>query len=31
MEGGINQALNLKMIYEKSQKDTIDPQILKRD
>ena len=27
LEGGINQALNLKMIYEKSQKDTIDPQI----
>ena len=27
LEGGINQSLNLKMIYEKSQKDTIDPQI----
>ncbi len=27
LEGGINQALNLKMIYEKSQKNTIDPQI----
>tara|TARA_Y100000590_G_scaffold68621_1_gene74799 strand:- start:4847 stop:7144 length:2298 start_codon:yes stop_codon:yes gene_type:complete len=27
LEGGINQALNLKMIYEKSQKNIIDPQI----
>ena len=27
LEGGINQSLNLKMIYEKSQKNTIDPQI----
>ena len=27
LEGGINQALNLKMIYEKSQKNKIDPQI----
>ncbi len=27
LEGGINQALNLKMIYEKSQKNKINPQI----
>jgi len=27
LEAGINQALNLKMIYDKSQKSTIDPQI----
>ena len=27
LEGKINQSLNLKMIYEKSQKNTIDPQI----
>ena len=27
LQGGINQALNLKMIYEKSQKNKIDPQI----
>ena len=27
LEGGINQALNLKIIYEKSKNDKIDPQV----